>query len=217
MDALQFVHSGAAADDAAIASRSPWEFGWGAYDEATGKVSFQPFAHFVNNTWQVGEKLPDDALGYLMLNAGGGHPGDPTHQTIRRWVAPAAGQLHIEGVLSHLAEGGDGIRARIVSSRNGLVGAWESVTNEAKTAPAAIAVEPGDTINFITDCRAETSFDTFGWSVTLRLQKTPEDSGRIWDSVTEFHGPDAPAAEPLTRWQQLAQVLLMSNEFAFVD
>ncbi len=216
-DALEFVNSGVAADNAVVASRSPWEFGWGAFDETTTKVSFQPFSHFVNNTWQMGEKLPDPTHGYLMLNAGGGHPGDPAHQTIRRWVAPAAGQLHIEGVLAHATEGGDGIRGRIVSSRHGLAGSWDALKNEVKTAPAVVAVQPGDTIDFITDSRANSSFDTYNWSITLRLQSSAEDSGRIWDSVTEFHGPVAPNGEPLSRWQQLAQVLLMSNEFAFVD
>ena len=36
----------------------------------------------------------------------------------------------------------------------------------------------------------------------------------MWDSVSGFHGPLVP---PLSRWEQLAQVLLMSNEFMFVD
>jgi hypothetical protein len=36
----------------------------------------------------------------------------------------------------------------------------------------------------------------------------------VWESTSGFHGPLIP---PMTRWQELAQVLLMSNEFAFVD
>jgi hypothetical protein len=37
---------------------------------------------------------------------------------------------------------------------------------------------------------------------------------QVWESAAGFHGPITP---PLTRWQELAQVLLMSNEFAFID
>jgi preprotein translocase subunit SecD len=74
--------------------------------------------------------------------------------------------------------------------------------------------QKGDTIDFITDMRANIDHDVFRWPVTLRLTTTDKDAGQVWASTTGFHGPITP---PLTRWQELAQVLLMSNEFAFVD
>jgi hypothetical protein len=37
-----------------------------------------------------------------------------------------------------------------------------------------------------------------------------------WDARTDFASPDS-ALEPLGPWQELAQVLLLSNEFALVD
>jgi hypothetical protein len=191
-----------------------WQFGWGTFDEASGSVQFQPLATFTGNSWQGGAALPDPAIGWAMLNAGGGHPGDAAHQVIRRWTAPTKGTLQIEGVLSHAAEQGDGVRGRIVASRGGLLGAWEAFHSEAATTPPPAAVEAGDTIDFITDCRAGVEFDTFHWAVTLRLTTSDGDPGPMWDSVSGFHGPIVP---PLTRWQQLAQVLLMSNEFMFVD
>jgi hypothetical protein len=191
-----------------------WQFGWGAIDDATNAVTFQPLTRFTGSAWQGGAALPDPTVGWAMLNANGGHPGDAAHQAIRRWVAPAAGTLYVEGVLSHAAEHGDGVRGRIVASRGGLVGAWEVFRGEATTAAPQFVVEAGDTIDFVTDCRSSVEHDSFGWNVTLRLTSKANNSEQVWDSVSGFHGP---ISRPLSRWEQLAQVLLMSNEFAFVD
>jgi hypothetical protein len=213
-DALEYVDVGEPPQSAAIANQLAWQFGWGAFDEATGGVPFQPLASFTGSAWQGGAALPDPAIGWTMLNAHGGHPGDAAHQAIRRWVAPAAGTLQIEGVLAHAPEQGDGVRGRIVVSRGGLLGAWEVFHGEATTAPPQIEVQAGDTVDFITDCRTSVDFDSFNWTVTVRLSSAEDASGHVWDSVSGFHGPLVPS---LTRWQQLAQVLLMSNEFMFVD
>jgi hypothetical protein len=213
-DALEYVEVAEPPESAEIARRLAWQFGWGTFDEATGGVQFQPLATFTGNSWQGSAALPDPAIGWAMLSATGGHPGDAAHQVIRRWTAPAAGTLAIEGVLSHASEQGDGVRGRIVASRGGSLGAWEAFHSEASTVPPQIEVDAGDTIDFITDCRAGVDFDSFNWTVTLRLTTSDRDAGQMWDSVSGFHGPIAP---PLTRWQQLAQVLLMSNEFMFVD
>ena len=104
---------------------------------------------------RAGDKLPDPTLGWVMLNASGGHPGDAAHAAIRRWTAPAAGTLHIEGVLGHAADKGDGVRGRIVASRAGVVGSWDVFHNEAATNPPPIAVQQGDTIDFVTDSPRE--------------------------------------------------------------
>jgi hypothetical protein len=213
-DSLEFVDLGDPPTLAAITHQLAWQFGWGAVDEATNAVTFQPLASFTGSAWQGGAALPDPTIGWAMLNAGGGHPGDAGHQAIRRWVAPAAGTLHIEGVLSHSTDKGDGVRGRIVASRGGIVGAWEVFHGESTTSPPEIAIERGDTIDFVADCRTGVEHDSFGWTVTLRLTSPANNSVQMWDSVNDFHGP---IVAPLSRWEQLAQVLLMSNEFAFVD
>jgi hypothetical protein len=38
-----------------------------------------------------------------------------------------------------------------------------------------------------------------------------------WDAAREFGGEGAPKPEPLNGWEQYAQVLLLANEFVFVD
>ncbi|MGE3241419.1 MAG: hypothetical protein AB7I57_10145, partial [Pirellulales bacterium] len=90
-------------------------------------------------------------------------------------------------------------------------------------------LERGDKIDFVVDGRGGIEYDTFNWPVTVRLtspettspqktspQTTPPDGAtvQIWDSTSGFHGP---LVSPLSRWEQLAQVLLMSNEFMYID
>jgi hypothetical protein len=59
----------------------------------------------------------------------GGHPGnDAQHAAIRRWTAPRAGRLTIDGNLEHPSDQGDGVRGRVVSDRQGLVAEWTATT-----------------------------------------------------------------------------------------
>ncbi len=213
-DTLEFVDGGDPAALAAIYNQLTWQFGWGTVDEPAHTVKFQPLPHFAKDTWQGGPGLPDPAIGWVLLNATGGHPGDAGHAAIRRWTAPATGKLHIEGVLGHSQPNSDGVRGRIVATRAGVIGAWDVIRSQAATNPPLIAVQKGDAIDFVTDSRANVISDEFNWTVTLRLTTSDKDPGQVWDSSSGFHGP---LTVPLSRWQELAQILLMSNEFAFVD
>ena len=73
--------------------------------------------------------LPDATIGWVHLHADGGHPGaNPAFAAIRRFTAPAAGRLSIQGTLGHGSENGDGVRGRIVSSARGVLGEWSART-----------------------------------------------------------------------------------------
>lgn len=213
-EAQEFVGESGAAASALAASRPAWQFGWGTFDESTGSVNFQPLPHFTGQTWQGGPELPDPVHGWTMLNATGGHPGDPTRAVIRRWVAPTGGRMSVEGILGHATGEGDGVRARIVVQGQGVVGAWEVHHGETATAIADITIAPGDIVDFIVDCRTGNAYDSFTWSYTLRLDEAPDWPHPVWDSTASFQAKVAPI---LGRWEQLAQALLMSNEFAFID
>jgi hypothetical protein len=154
-------------------------------------------------------------LGWVILNAQGGHPGnDPAHAAVRRWIAPSDGRITIDGRLEHSTDKGDGVRARVVAGRMGVAGEWTVQNSQTATRVESLAVSAGDTIDLVTDCRAEPSFDGFRWTVTLRLESAQEDGRRQWDSAADFRGPQP---ELLAPWVQLAQALLMTNEFAYVD
>jgi hypothetical protein len=216
-EATAFVSSGEAGDEAArIAALPRWQYGWGVYDPLSDRVDFHAFTQFVANAWQGGPAIPDPTFRYAMLNVEGGHPGDASHQVIRRWTAPAAGTLHIEGELKHPEPHGNGVIARIVSSSRGRVGEWTAANSVSPTPVNAVQVSAGETIDFVVDSRGDDGYDTFTWRTTLRLQQA-DGVTKSWNSHDGIEGPKPPKPLPLGRWGQLAQVLLMSNEFMFVD
>jgi hypothetical protein len=167
-----------------------WQFGYGAVDEATRRVAqFALLPHFIGSSWQGGAALPDPAIGWVLLLASGGHPGDQQHSAIRRWTAPQSGVLSITGALKHGSENGDGVRGRIVSSRLGISGEWPALNNQVETSLPRLEVKPGDTIDFVTDCGADVTSDSFEWLVNLQLNDTAGTRIAAWESSTDFHGP----------------------------
>jgi mono/diheme cytochrome c family protein len=201
------------------ALRSAWRFGYGAFDAASGRTAdFRPLTHWTQGKWQGGAALPDPRIGWALLTATGGHPGDARHAAIRRWTAPADGVLTIDGKLKHSSENGDGVRGRVVSSRSGAAGEWTAQHGEASTAVAGLAVRRGDTLDFIVDCRADTNSDSFAWTVDLRLAGAGgEEIGR-WNSSAGFHGPAGPplARQVARAWRLAYQRPISAEEMTLV-
>ncbi|MGE0607332.1 MAG: PSD1 and planctomycete cytochrome C domain-containing protein [Pirellulales bacterium] len=193
-----------------------WQYGYGELDVASRQIkSFQQLPHWTGQQWQGGDKLPDASLGWVLLNAAGGHPGnDASHAAIRRWMAPFSGEVSIRGKLAHPREDGDGVQGLVVLNQTGVVGEWIVHHGEQQTALDAIMVQAGDTIDFVAGCRDNPNHDAFQWNVQLKLS-SQKSASRRYDSAGDFGAGKPPAA--LTTWQRLAQVLLMSNEFQFVD
>ena len=206
------------------AAVSPWQYGYGAFDTATGKVSqFTPLAHWTGSSWQAGPALPDPVLGYPLLSANGGHPDAPERSVIRRWVAPRDGVVAITGSLDHSTGNGDGVRGRIVSSRSGLAGEWTAYNGSSPTSASGIAVQAGDTIDLVADCRETITSDSFAWTATLTLQ--PADGAALTFSSSDgFHGPVQDpqlVSEKIARAFQLAygrnaehEELVLATQFA---
>ncbi len=199
-----------------------WQYGWGECDEKTKQVTkFHPLTHFTKYAWQGGTNLPDEKLGWVVVNAEGGHPGnDPQHAAIRRWVAPRNGVLRIEGELHHPADKGDGVRGRIVSSRQGAMGEWLAFNSKTNTSIERLEIKRGDTIDFVTDCRGDVSYDSFTWTPVLKYvtesNKTP-DQPKEWNAKADFTGPPGKRPRSLGVWERYVQVLLLANELVFVD
>lgn len=206
---LFYLKKGAVASASASSS---WHYGYGQFDAASGHVSaFTPFAVFDNTGYHVGKTFPDPSLGYLVLNPQGGHPGhDGRHCVVRRWVAPAAMTVRIQGTIAHGQPEGDGVGARIVSSRLGLLGKWDVHNGKAKTEVASVAVEKGDTIDFVVDPLTSDAYDSFAWAPRISTL----DGRQTWDAAADFGPPPGP---PISRVALYAQALMMTNEFMFVD
>jgi hypothetical protein len=217
--AVRFLQSQAGA--LAPPETPAWSYGYGHFDEGTQRIqNFTPLPHWTGYAWQGGTNLPDPKLGWVILNADGGHVGnDLNHAAIRRWCAPRDGIVSIQGELHHPSEKGDGVRGRIVSDRHGELGQWTAQHNRTATKLGHIEVKRGDFIDFVTDCRNSVEFDSFYWAPMIQYASTKatRDEPKTWDAKADFSGPVKPKPTPLSPWQKYAQTLLLANELVFVD
>ena len=84
----------------------------------------------------------------------------------------------------------------------------------------AVAVEPGDTIDFVVDARGRDMHAGFTWAPVLRIETTatPAPEKVEWDAAKDFKTQNSSPASPVFGiWERYAQVLLESNEFMFLD
>src|ERR1043166_736790 len=222
---LRFIASaGAEPRDEERKAPSPWLYGYGEFDEAAKQLKgFESLPHFTGEAWQGGKSWPDEKLGWAQLTAGGGHAGnDRQHAVIRRWVAPVEGNINVEGTLKHEHKEGDGIRAYIVSGRHGLLGSWVLHDQAAETKLENLQVKSGDTIDFTVSIHQSLNNNDFLWAPVIRLANPDASTGangyaKGWNASKDFAGPPGEDPKPLTAWEQYAQVLLLSNEFLFID
>lgn len=215
--ALRFVTGGGTSQLPERHAASPWKYGWGTLDEKSGAVQFHPFAHFSGTAWQGAPQIPNGISGWAMLTANGGHPGDDqAHAVIRRWIAPADGTYAVSGGLAHRQAEGDGVRGRVVA-RGRVLGEWLAQNSTARTAVARVELKKGEPLDFIVDCRTGPNNDSFTWSPMIRqVAATASAEATEWSAAGGFSGPVS-TPSPLTPWEKFAQVLMMSNEFVFVD
>ncbi|MEO6786777.1 MAG: DUF1553 domain-containing protein, partial [Chthoniobacteraceae bacterium] len=216
--AVAFVHP----EPATFVKRekpNAWRYGYGEWDEVTGRMkSFAPLPLFNGTAWQGGEQWPDKKLGWAQITATGGHPGnDRQHAVARRWIAPFDGSYAIASTLIHEPVAGDGIRAFISHSGRGLLSSAVLHHSTATLNIESIAMNAGDTLDFIVDIRDGLNSDQFLWSTKILAVVNGGAGGGdapSWDAQKDFAGP---ASVTLNLWQQLAQTLMLTNEFVFLD
>jgi hypothetical protein len=213
--ALEFVQLASSenhGDDRSAGSLA-WQYGYGAIDESSQRiVGFQRLPHFTGTAWQGGPAYPDGKLGWLQLSVAGGHPGnDRAHAVIRRWTAPRAMRVIVKSALVHEPKQGEGVRGFLVSSRSGVISQATVHHGQADLNANSIDVETGDTLDFVADIGSKLSYNQFLWKAVIQSADKP---AIVFDSERDFAGP---GVQQLGPWEQLAQVLLSSNEFLFID
>jgi cytochrome c553 len=189
-----------------------WANGFGGYDPKTKTTAFTPMTTHVKDRISPTAQIPDKKYAYVFLTAKGGHTGSlPETAAIRRWTAGSPGKYRLEGALAVQSKASDGVRARIVSSRRGLLA--EIIVKGGSSAPvelASVELTAGESIDFIADQYLGSNSDGFTWSPVIKDAQTGE---VISSSAGEFgRKPDRQSA-----LSTFAQVLLQSNEFAFAD
>jgi mono/diheme cytochrome c family protein len=213
----QFIAAQATATNTAAPEIPVWQYGFGEFDEQTGKVKFTRLPKFTGGSYQGGDSLPDAKLGWVMLNAEGGHVGnDAKHAAVRRWRAPRDGVVKVSGEFAHGSDKGDGVRGRVVSSSAGKLGEWLVHNSKATAAVERVEVKKGDYIDFVADLRQDVSFDSFAWAPRVRYLDSTGGKREAWNAKNDFAAP-ARERKPLTAWEKYAQVLLLSNELMFID
>ena len=190
-----------------------WIAGYGTFDLDAGTLAkFERLPKFQDGRWSGNDGAPDALLGWCLIHAQGGHPGTGLEfAVVRRWVAPRDGNIRIRGTLNHPAQEGDGVRGTILHESQQAAGQWTVLHGEAKTQVESLEVRRGQTIDFVTDSVGNPNHDSFNWTVRIRYA---EGAKEVFESEKQL---PTPRPEPLDVWQLLAQAILASNEFAFID
>jgi mono/diheme cytochrome c family protein len=192
--------------------------------DAKGQLTlsdWQPFKDLnrtnKRNAWSHTGKIPDPVWHYAFWSPSGGHAGADDVGVTLRWTAPYDATIRIEGKLNRPAERGNGVRAWIVSDRQGVI---KDVAVGGKqilpVAVAALTVKAGEELSFVVGSEGETDSDSFIWAPQIF-----EGNTLLTDAAKDLCGKNGwpidnrPHAQ--TPLSQLTQVLIMSNEFMFVD
>ncbi len=190
-----------------------WHYGYGTLNTELNRIdAFQRLPMFSEKSWMGSAgKLPDKELGWVSLSAEGGHSGAGLDRcAIRRWVAPRDGKVNIRGKLEHASEKGDGVRGIVIANQDQVLGTWEVFHSDTQAKTKPFSIKKGETIDFIIDAKENSSNDSFKWNCQVQYEQDP----LTYDSSKHFMQT---LPQSLDRWQQAAQMLLLSNEFCFVD
>ena len=198
--------------------RGLWSYGTAEIDERQKPGELIPFAKFRDDRWQVEEQFPSKGpLGYAYLSKESGHtPSDPKVAVVRRFTAPFDGTVRLSGQLGHLSQEGDGVRITIWAGDKRIFKSTQK-SNRRPYGPLAHWLKAGQTVDFVASAGESASHDTFRWQVAVQMNGT---DGTILETNSDKHfsGP-FPKTENanMDRLAQLAQTLMLSNEFAFID
>lgn len=208
-----------------------WKYGAGRQQrDASGKITgyeFIPFATYngagkSRKWWSMSKDMPDKQWSYTQWSEGGGHPGSQ-HAAVLRWTSPFNGTIRIAGRLDRDNPNGNGIRGLIISSKQGvLINDMVAPKSEKNMDIASLDVTRGEIIDFVVDSEnGDTNSDGFDWRPAIySIDGTTGKTVLLTKSDDDFndasHWP-IKRPRPQNPLSQLVQVLLMSNEFQFVD
>jgi hypothetical protein len=133
---------------------------------------------------------------------------------VRRWTADCDCRVFINIVIAHAKDEGDGVRCRIVTPGRGVMSDATAHNSTQSQSIPPFDVKAGQHIDFVVDCRTNEAHDSFQSKITI-MQSVNKKVQRNWKSDDDF--PDSPEPGRMDTWSQLAQALLLTNEFIFVD
>ena len=220
-------------DDATVLdTEKPFRWSYGTITltrSADGKPSFSgfdPFKHLTERAngdqrlWSPSEKIPsaEAKWGHAFWANYGGHAAPKSLAVTARWHVPNDLKVFIDATLSRKTDRGDGVRAWIHNSRTGVLSEY-FCTPQKKQLPTQLTtdVKRGDVLSFIVHNEASTDSDSFEWQPRIIRSDTHE---LLTDAKADFCDSSRwpfGRAHPQSPLSQFAQVLLISNEFMFLD
>jgi Protein of unknown function (DUF1553) len=212
------------ADAEALQEQVPFVWSYGTQEvemNQDGEVRIGPFAKFgslsqKDSRWAHTEKIPDPKWGYAFWAKQSGHTGNGSVATAARWKAPRAMTLRVVGQVKKPSDKGNGVRVFVLSESRGLLKdlliepaqSGEVVVSEVKLAK-------GESLTFAVGSEGDTNSDSFEWRLSLyEKDRLVSDARRDFCGLGDWPLNRSKAQTPLA---QLAQVLMMANEFQFID
>jgi Protein of unknown function (DUF1553) len=196
---------------------SPWTYG--VLDRRENEAGvFVELPHWTGESYQGSSEFPDAKYFHAKLTSLGGHPGNPKMDCVRRFTVPATGVAKITGQLKHTRDRGDGVIAILNVRENPTatpseIGRWDAFNSEVETNVKEFSVSAGTTIDFVVAAGKISTSDAFNWIVDIEIEFDGESSTN-WSSKDGFK-PPPPAL--MDAWEQLAQALMLTNEFIYID
>ncbi|HEY1048800.1 MAG TPA: DUF1553 domain-containing protein, partial [Prosthecobacter sp.] len=219
-----------AADATALNAEKPFRWSYGTMDllpALDGKPAFSEFKPFASltekggqKTWSHTGKIPDAEWGHSFWATSNAHAAPKQHMVVARWHVPYDAKIAVDGVLSRSSDRGNGVRAWLWTARTGVLAEYNATPQNKKVATQATAeVKKGEALCFIVSSDNSTDSDSFSWEPKIsRLE------GDTSELLTDFKNDFCDAsrwpfgrAKPQNAISQIAQVLMISNEFMFMD
>lgn len=218
-------------DAAGLQGAAPFRWSYGTMHfskDANGRMQFtdwQPFkvlnGKHGSHTWSHTGTIPDKVWHYAMWHTQGGHAGAGDIAPVLRWTAPADDTIRVLGKLKKDSERGNGVRGWMVSSLRGVL--KEVLVHPASEQPVGLGryeVKQGEILSFVVGSEGDTNSDSFNWAPEIHRLHADGTTIPLTHARTDFCGADGwplNRPRPQNPLAQFAQVLLMSNEFQFVD
>ena len=198
--------------------RSLWSYGTATVspEREWQPSDFSALKKYRDGRWQASNEFPTTApFGYAYLGKSGGHTtSDSSLGVVRRYTAPQNETVILEGSVRHNSKEGDGVTFSIQANGKQIYTSTQLNSRESH-GPHSIKLNSGDVIDLIATPGRTSSFDSFEWTAKIHVE---QEQGAVRDTVEHFSGPfETEKTQSLDRLEQLAQILILSNEFAFID
>jgi hypothetical protein len=178
------------------------------------------FPLFSDNSWRTGPDPATAPIRWLHVSPSGGHVS-ANHAMVLRWRAHGAGEVKLVGEIRRVQAGGSTVAWDIAGPKGErLANAPLAPDSTAQVGTDWIAIEPGQTLDFILRAPEGDTCGGVGWDIHVIGRESAESEElEVGNFAKQFPTSDSPPSPPAAAnpWADLIQMLWASNEFHFID